>query len=203
MGVKHTNRRPRKDKRRTTRKQKGGSPTKYKTIMESLLSTKIPKAVIDFEISSFLKPEDNYTLRNTEIIDFAPSIRYEFEYDEDSHYMDDPFSNQHQMSGENYTLSNVRFDDATKKRIDACVIYDAKLSQIEDHGKVIDLKPEIVVTLVLSEFKVKGQSTRPPGKKDEIVINGKSKRNNHKVTVYTSVGNKVLTECKKIYAHEV
>jgi hypothetical protein len=199
MVIKNTNRR--KDKKmRKTRKKKGGSP--HKTIVDSLLSKKIPQSVIDFDISKFLKPEDDYTLRNTEIIDFKPTIHYEFEYDEDSHYQDINEYNQYKMSGENYTLTNTQFDDKTKKRIDACVIYDAKLSQIEDHGKVIDLKPKIDVTVILAENKVKGQSTRPPNENTEIVINSKSEGNNHKVTLVTSVGKKVI-KCKKIYAHQV
>ena len=54
MTTKNTIRR--KDKKmRKTRKMKGGSP--HKTIVESLLSKKIPQSIIDFEISKFLKPE--------------------------------------------------------------------------------------------------------------------------------------------------
>jgi hypothetical protein len=180
---------------RKTRRKKGGSP--HKTIEESLLSKKIPQSIIDFEISKFLKPEDNYTLRHTEIIDFKPTIRYEFEYDEDSHYMDGDY-NIYNFSGENFKLTNTRFDDNVKKRIDACVIYDAKLYQIEEKGKVTDLKPKIDVTVILSELKVKGQATRPPYENTNIVINTKfgidkkSKKPDYKVTLLTSVGNKVL-----------
>lgn len=193
-------------KMRKTRRKKGGSP--HKTIEESLLSKKIPQSIIDFEISKFLKPEDNYTLRHTEIIDFKPTIRYEFEYDEDSHYMDGDY-NIYNFSGENFKLTNTRFDDNVKKRIDACVIYDAKLSQIEEKGKVTDLKPKIDVTVILSELKVKGQATRPPYENTNIVINTKfgidkkSKKPDYKVTLLTSVGNKVLKECKNIYAHKI
>lgn len=92
-------------------------------------------------------------------------------------------------------LTNTSFSNSTKKRIEACVIYDAKLSQIEEHGKVTDLKPKIDITVILAENKVKRQSTRAPLPHDKIVINAKSKGNNHKVSLYTSVGNKLLHLC--------
>lgn len=203
---------------RKTHKKRGGSTPN--TAAEALLSKGIPQEVIEFEVSKFLNPVDktrlyeNYlNIENFKKI-FTPVIHYYFEYDEESHNEDTgPYADYL----DRYELTNTRFAENTKRRIDACVKDDAMVylfqkygeHLIEMDGENIDLKPEIKVNVVLSIREENGQYRgRPPPSDANILINYMSKNSNHNVSLFTnfetSKGDpKRLTNCRKIYAHRL
>jgi hypothetical protein len=149
--------------------------------------------VIDTEISSYLGANDRFTLYDTSVIDFKPEIRYEFWYDpveED----EGPFGTPA------YKLTNTRFDDKTKERIDKCIRFIAIQEQLAEHDRIVDMTPIINVEVELSIGK-HDYRARPPYQSDEIIINSKFHQYNHSVELNTDKYGKIF--CRKLYAHEV
>ena len=170
-----------------TRKNRGGSPSPpYQTINDSLLSKKIPQAVIDYEINKYLSPIDNYTLYDTSIIDFIPKIVYEFYYDEVSHLEDDYLgASMYGMHDPVAPLDNTRFDDITKKEVDDCIrLHAAQYEMDNNDGLIVNKTPTITVIVRLSMGK---QDTRAriPRQRKEIIINSNPENYNHEVELHT------------------
>ena len=203
-------------KMRKTHKKRGGS-----TAADVLANKGIPQGVIDFEVSKFLTPVDktrlyetNITIENFKKI-FNPDIQYSFVYDADSHneYGQYPYDDHY----DDYELTNTRFAENTKKRMDACVKDDAmgylfrKYGDdlIEMNGENIDVTPVINVKVQLTIREYKGQyQGRLPADDANILINYNPTRSNHNVNLFTDFGidktreePRLLRNCRNVYAH--